>query len=127
MEITPIGIQNLQWKFYIIWVVFNLSCVPLVYFLYPETADRTLEDLDAYFRTNPPLLVFRDKSVTSSKRPAEFAVKEEEDIRRASSVDPGVFRRESRAGITSRQASIAVESDVTKRELGSYDATHEKV
>ena len=40
VEITPIGIKSLQWKFYIIWTVFNASFVPLVYFFYPETADR---------------------------------------------------------------------------------------
>lgn len=31
VEITPIGIQNLQWKFYIIWTIFNASFVPIVY------------------------------------------------------------------------------------------------
>ena len=31
VEITPIGIQSLQWKFYIIWTIFNASFVPIVY------------------------------------------------------------------------------------------------
>lgn len=35
VEITPIGIQSLQWKFYIIWTVFNAAFVPIVY-LYPS-------------------------------------------------------------------------------------------
>lgn len=34
VEITPIGIQNLQWKFYIIWTLFNAAFIPVVYFLY---------------------------------------------------------------------------------------------
>ena len=38
VEITPIGIQNLKWKFYIVWTVLNASFVPLMYFFYPETA-----------------------------------------------------------------------------------------
>lgn len=96
VEITPIGIQNQGWRFYIIWVVFNLVFVPTVYFLYPETADRTLEDLDAYFRENPPVLVFRDKDVTSSKRPAKYIEAHEDQIRRASSADARAFRRASR-------------------------------
>jgi hypothetical protein len=85
VEITPIGIQNLQWKFYvcksnpqasqtptvtytdhgfvcaqIIWTVLNLSFVPLVYFFYVETAGRTLEDIDTYFREHHNVIVFRD-------------------------------------------------------------------
>ena len=35
VEITPIGIKNLDWRFYIIWTVFNLSFVPIVYLFYP--------------------------------------------------------------------------------------------
>jgi hypothetical protein len=61
VEITQIGIETLQWKFYIIWTVLNGSFVPFTYFLYPETAGRTLEDIDHYFRKQPGLLVFRDK------------------------------------------------------------------
>jgi hypothetical protein len=97
VEITPIGIQNLAWKFYvrpppllrplllppsllllllpvsssssiiptnmhaqIIWTVLNLSFVPLVYFFYVETAGRTLEDIDTYFREHHNVIVFRD-------------------------------------------------------------------
>jgi len=96
VEITPIGIQSLGYRFYVIWVVFNLAFVPTVYFFYPETAGRTLEDLDAYYRESPPLLVFRDKDVTSSKRPAKYIEAEDANVRRASSVDAGTFRRSSR-------------------------------
>ena len=51
VEITPPGIGSLGWKFYIIWTVFNAAFVPIVYFLYPETADRSLEDMDRYFHS----------------------------------------------------------------------------
>jgi hypothetical protein len=117
VEITPIGIQSLHWKFYIVWTVLNFSFIPCIYFLYPETAGRTvsllssiplppklpnipqLEDIDAYYRESPPLLVFRDKDVTSSKRPAKYATHEEEQVRRASSItDRMAYRRGSRVG-----------------------------
>jgi len=88
VEITPIGIASLGWRFYIIWTVFNLSFVPLVYFLYPETAGRTLEDIDDYFRTHHNILVFRDKEATSAKRPLAYIEREEDEVRRRSSVDP---------------------------------------
>ncbi|KAL4922300.1 general substrate transporter [Aspergillus aurantiobrunneus] len=82
VEITPIGIQNLGWRFYIIWVGLNAVMVPTMYFFYPETAGRTLEDIDEYYRTNPPLLVFRDKEAISLKRPERYRIKEEEVIRK---------------------------------------------
>lgn len=81
VEVTPIGIQNLGWRFYIIWIVLNAAMVPTVYLFYPETAGRSLEDMDDYFRNNPPLLVFRDKEVISSKRPEKYKAKDEQIIR----------------------------------------------
>ncbi|KAK9354075.1 hypothetical protein V1523DRAFT_167460 [Lipomyces doorenjongii] len=39
-----------------------------VFVFYPETAGRTLEDMDDYYRGNPPLLACLDKEVISSKR-----------------------------------------------------------
>lgn len=61
VEITPIGISSLGWKFYIIWTVFNGAFVPLVYLFYPETAGRTLEDIDRYFMDHDNIFVFKDK------------------------------------------------------------------
>ncbi|KAL9053292.1 MAG: hypothetical protein Q9162_004843 [Coniocarpon cinnabarinum] len=86
VEITPPGIGSLGWKFYIIWTVFNFSFLPIVYFLYPETAGRTLEDLDRFFREDPPLLVFRDKAATSKHRPDKYLAHEQQEVRRHSSV-----------------------------------------
>ncbi|GLA26509.1 hypothetical protein AnigIFM63326_003669 [Aspergillus niger] len=69
VEITPIGIQNIGWKFWVVWTVFNAVFSPVIYFFYPETANRTLEDLDAYYRSNPPLIVINDPDAISVKRP----------------------------------------------------------
>ena len=108
VEITPIGITNLKWRFYIIWTVFNLAFVPIVYFLYPEvtvpplttfiitnhrqTADRSLEDVDRFFTENQKIIIFRDKEATAAKRPAHYWEMEEREVRRHSSV---ASRRES--------------------------------
>ena len=35
VEITPIGLQTLGWKFYIIFTVLNTAFLPIIYFLYP--------------------------------------------------------------------------------------------
>lgn len=77
VEITPIGIQNLGWRFYIIWIVLNAAMVPTVYLFYPETAGRTLEDMDDYYRGNPPLLACLDKEAISSKRPEKYQARDE--------------------------------------------------
>ncbi|KAL2870461.1 sugar porter family MFS transporter [Aspergillus lucknowensis] len=82
VEITPIGVQNLGWRFYVIWAVLNAAMVPTMYFFYPETAGRTLEDMDEYYRANPPILVFRDKEAISRKRPERYRIKEEEVIKK---------------------------------------------
>jgi len=52
VEITPIGIKNLGWKFYLIFMVFNAVFVPIIYFFYPETAGKTLEELDLLYATS---------------------------------------------------------------------------
>ena len=72
VEITPIGIDSLQWKFYIIWTLFNASFVPIVWLFYPETAGRSLEDIDRLFRENGSVWVFMDKEATSAKRPHRY-------------------------------------------------------
>ncbi|KIW47827.1 uncharacterized protein PV06_00487 [Exophiala oligosperma] len=123
VEITPIGIQNLAWKFYIIWTVLNASFVPILYFIYPETAGRSLEDIDDYYRTDPPLLVFRDKDVTSTKRPEKYKVREEEEVRRASTADPMAFRRASKVSI--RDATAMARNTHMAAATGRDDESYE--
>ncbi|KAF4981981.1 hypothetical protein FZEAL_2327 [Fusarium zealandicum] len=66
VEITPIGIQNLGWRF---WIK-------------PASPNRTLEDMDAYFRGNPSVIVIKDRDAIMAKRPAQYIHQEEQDIRR---------------------------------------------
>ncbi|PKY00220.1 putative MFS sugar transporter [Aspergillus campestris IBT 28561] len=82
VEITPIGIQNIGWRFYIVWTVLNAVFFPIVYFFYPETANRTLEDIDAYYRTDPPLVVVGDPDVISRRRPRQFIEHEDEEVQK---------------------------------------------
>ncbi|KAL9127022.1 MAG: hypothetical protein Q9175_007816 [Cornicularia normoerica] len=100
VEITPIGIQSLHWKFYIIWTIFNASFVPIVYLFYPETADRTLEDVDRLFRENQNILIFRDPDAISAQRPLAYIEHEQTEVRRNSSVvsaNPEAIRRKMEA------------------------------
>ncbi|KAF2675300.1 general substrate transporter [Microthyrium microscopicum] len=84
VEITPIGIASLKWRFYIIWTLMNLAFVPIVYIFYPETADRSLEDVDRFFSENQNVLVFRDKEAISGRRPARYLEREVEEYRQHS-------------------------------------------
>lgn len=45
---------------------------PMIYLFYPETANRTLEDMDQIFIHNPSAIVFTNRSATQSKRPDLF-------------------------------------------------------
>ncbi|KAJ5561274.1 hypothetical protein N7461_000035 [Penicillium sp. DV-2018c] len=80
VEITPIGIQSIGWKFWIVWTVSNAVFLPVLYFFYPETANRSLEDLDAYYRTNPSLVVTGDPDAVCRKRPQKYVERENEEF-----------------------------------------------
>lgn len=46
VEITPIGIQNIGWKFWIVWTVTNAAFLPILYFVYPETGMFSARELN---------------------------------------------------------------------------------
>ncbi|TKX20397.1 sugar transporter-like protein 32 [Elsinoe australis] len=47
--ITPVLVANITWKTYLIFMVMNFVFIPIIYFLFPETANRSLEDIDFLF------------------------------------------------------------------------------
>ena len=49
VEITPTALANIGYKFYIILACFNLCSTLIVYFCYPETKGRSLEEIDFFF------------------------------------------------------------------------------
>jgi sugar porter (SP) family MFS transporter len=49
VEITPIALGNIGYKFYIILAVFNAVNAVIVFFLFPETKGLTLEEIDFQF------------------------------------------------------------------------------
>ena len=65
--VTPIGLANIGWRFYIIFAVFNAVNAVLVWFFFVETANKTLEEIDMMFiggqrmdkKTMPPFLRLR--------------------------------------------------------------------
>lgn len=54
------------------FAILSLATGPIIYLFYPETANRTLEDMDQIFIHNPGALVFANRAATQSKRPQVF-------------------------------------------------------
>lgn len=53
---TPSTMSNQGWKGYLIFTVFNFSFLPFIYFFYPETSGRRLEQIDAIFYKTSPIV-----------------------------------------------------------------------
>ncbi|KAL3462401.1 general substrate transporter [Aspergillus heterothallicus] len=47
--VTPLGIDNLGWRFYLMFGVFNLAFLPVLWYCYVETAGLSLEQIDRVF------------------------------------------------------------------------------
>ena len=47
--ITPVMITGIGWGTYLVFAALNAIFFPIIYFLYPETAGRTLEEIDLIF------------------------------------------------------------------------------
>jgi hypothetical protein len=57
-------------------------------------ANRKLEDMDAYFRENPSIIVVKDKDSITAKRPEKYMEQDREDIRREVAAIRGVRSEE---------------------------------
>lgn len=49
VEITPIAFTTIGYKYFVVYAAINAACFPVVYFFYPETAGRSLEEIDEIF------------------------------------------------------------------------------
>lgn len=132
--ITPVSFSSIGYRTYIIFAVINAFIFPAVYFFYPETAYRSLEEMDAIFRKTQNVFTVVQ---TAKDEPRRYGKNGEvlieydqldEHRRRTSAAQ---LRRESRAsgGRASRRASRAEKSDyehgerTTEREHGIRQGT----
>ncbi|TFK71024.1 general substrate transporter [Pluteus cervinus] len=82
VQITPPGIASLGWRFYLIWTVFNAIFIPIIYLIYPETANRHLEDIDRLYRDDKSMIfVYRNKEAIQVERPLRFIEADRERTR----------------------------------------------
>lgn len=81
--VNPIGLQNAKWKYlvsYCVWIAFEI-CV--VYFLFPETSGRTLEELAFLFEDKDLAEQAgraTDKQLHAGDGPAEVAEEEKGEV-----------------------------------------------
>jgi hypothetical protein len=63
VQITPIAIQNIGWRTYIIFAVLNATWVPIIFIFFPETKGMQREDVDRLFAGDALLAEqYEDKS-----------------------------------------------------------------
>lgn len=51
--ITPVALETISWKYYLVFASVASTAPFAVYFLFPETMGRNLEDIDLMFRESP--------------------------------------------------------------------------
>ncbi|KAI1608408.1 general substrate transporter [Exophiala viscosa] len=61
--ITPVLINRLGWKTYLIFMALAFSFVPVIYFFYPETSNISLEDIDRIFLKDGEMASERSSTV----------------------------------------------------------------
>ena len=54
--ISPTAIAQIGYQYYIVYAVISLTIPPAVYLFYPETMNRSLEDVDQLFHDAPTIL-----------------------------------------------------------------------
>lgn len=77
--ITPVCFDRIQHHTYLIFAGINLLMIPVLYFLYPETKGRTLEEMDMIFAATPStkpwksVLIARDMPFAHSATDQEWS------------------------------------------------------
>jgi MFS family permease len=47
--VTPVAIETIGWKYYLVFLSISAIIIPVVWFFYPETMGRSLEELEMMF------------------------------------------------------------------------------
>ncbi|KFY31400.1 hypothetical protein V493_01140 [Pseudogymnoascus sp. VKM F-4281 (FW-2241)] len=89
--VTPIMIDKIQWGTYVFFAAMNACFVPIIYFLYPETKKRSLEEIDlifakgfveniSYVRASKEMPYYTDAEVDGVARSYGFMGDDEADV-----------------------------------------------
>ncbi|KAJ5923679.1 hypothetical protein N7454_008924 [Penicillium verhagenii] len=88
-EVTPVARDSIGWKYDIVYAVTSTASCALIYFFYPETRGRSLEEIDEIFRQSKSIW---DPVRVAKKLPIGFDVLEtiEDSAKEASCHTSGV-------------------------------------
>lgn len=87
MEVTPYMIASIGWITFLIFGAFNFLAIPIVWALYPETSNKTLEELDVVFSTKSWLVWNAEKEVEMKTLKNDPMIKEKKDTASSFSSD----------------------------------------
>lgn len=85
-EVTPVGFASIGNWYYLIFAVINAAIVPSVYFFFPETKGRSLEEIDAIFAQSknifdPPRIARRMQSLHVGQSASESGGETQEFVK----------------------------------------------
>jgi len=60
--VNPIMFGNIKSRTYFLFAALNLIWIPIIYFFYPETKDRSLESIEVMFESDSPLYSAMERS-----------------------------------------------------------------
>lgn len=87
--VTPVMISNIKWGTYLFFAIVNACFIPIIYFFYPETKKRSLEEIDlifakgylenmSYVRASYEMPFLSDREVEAMSRQYGFIDSDEE-------------------------------------------------
>ncbi|KAH8753762.1 hypothetical protein F5882DRAFT_432349 [Hyaloscypha sp. PMI_1271] len=88
--VTPVMIANIHWGTYLFFAIVNACFLPIIYFFYPETKKRSLEEIDlifakgylekiSYVQASFDIPFLSDREVVAMAREYGFADSDEEE------------------------------------------------
>lgn len=77
---TPVAIETIGWKYYLVFLIISATIVPIVFFFYPETMGRSLEELEMLFVEceTIPAIVKESRKPLSGKLVSDAMIEKEE-------------------------------------------------
>lgn len=78
-----VAIETIGWKYYLVFLIISALIIPVVYFTYPETMGRSLEELETMFTENDSILDI----VKESRKPFIGSMMHESVLEKGRSVD----------------------------------------